>query len=139
MRRTVYNDVLVLRALSPAVRTNGATNGVTTNTVQNGIFYPVAMLAVVTGTMTDGTVAVTIEDSADAGSNWAAVPAARLQGSLPTVEDTGDDTRYETGVIVDPGRPHIRCVSTTSGATSGGALGAVWILGGNGNRPVVRS
>lgn len=135
MRRTLYNDAKAFRTLSPAVRTNGAANGAAVDT--RG--WRVASLIVVSGAMTDGSVAVTIQDSADGSTGWSNIASTALQGSLPTIADTNDDTVYEVGVIPDPTRPYLRAVATVSGATSGGLTAAVFMLAGGVPTPVARS
>ncbi len=137
MRRTLYNDTLVRQALTSAVRTNGTVNG---TTVDLGIFandFRSAMFVITTGTITDGSHAITMEDSPD-GTNWTAVSAERVQGSLPTIVAADDDTVFQFGYIVGTAQ-YVRIVATTSGATSGGAFSAVAILSGASSSPVARS
>jgi hypothetical protein len=127
VRETVYNSVKAARTLSPAVRTNGAANGAAVNASVED--FQVATLVVLSGAMTDGSVAITIEESATGSSGWSAVPADRRQGSLPTIADTDDDAVYEVGVVINPAAPFLRAVATVSGATSGGLTSAVFLLG----------
>lgn len=134
MRRTTYNSVKAVFSLAPAARIDGAANGAAVDARQ----YRVATVVVVTGAMTDGSVAVTVEDSADGSTGWAAVPGARRQGALPTIADSDDGKAYEVGVIVDHARPYLRPVLTTSGATTGGLTSAVVLLGQPNTLPVSR-
>jgi hypothetical protein len=132
MRRTVYNECVARPALAVATRTNGAVNGITVDRHYKSQAFGSAMFVVHTGTMTDGSVAITMEDSPN-GTDWTAVPAASRQGSLPTVALADDDKTFEVG-YVGPQR-YVRIVATTSGATSGGTFGATCILAGARRRP----
>lgn len=136
MRQTLHSSTKAVRTLSPAVRTNGASNGAAVDTTADD--FQVAMLVVSSGAMTDGSVAVTAEDSANGSTGWTAVPAERRQGSLPTIADTDDDAVFEVGVVIDPLRPYLRAVATVSGATSGGLTSAVFLLGMPKSYPIAR-
>jgi hypothetical protein len=125
----LYSETRVRTSLSPAARTNGTVNGAA---VDRSLFSGV-MVVVQTGTITDGSHAITIEDSADGASGWAAT-AGQLQGSLPTVGAANDDTLFEVGVL--GGRQFFRVVQTTTGATTGGIVGAVVVLGHPKHTPV---
>lgn len=135
--RTLYSNTLVRRALAQAARTNGTANGIT---VDLGVFandFRTAMFVITTGTITDGSHAITVEDSPD-GTNWTAVEAARVQGSAPTIVAADDDTVFALGYIVGTAQ-YVRLVATTSGATTGGVFSAVAILGEGSNNPVART
>lgn len=125
MAETVYDKVLVRRTVSPALRANGTVNGSAVDRAANGGAEE-AMVVVVTGTITDGSHAVTIEDSADGISGWAPV-TGQLQGAAPTVVAANDDTQFEVGVGFS--RQFLRVSIVTSGATTGGIIGAVVVLG----------
>jgi hypothetical protein len=96
------------------------------------------MFVVSTATITDGTHAVTVEESADGSTGWAAVLPSRIQGSLPSIVSTDDGTFFYFGVIVET-MQFLRIVITTSGATTGGVLSAVAVLGSGSMNPVARS
>lgn len=132
MRRSVYNECVARPALAQATRTNGAVNGITVDRHYNSNAFRSAMFVVQTGTLTDGSIAVTMEDSPD-NSAWTAVPSASIQGTLPTIALTDDDKTFEVG-YVGPQR-YVRIVATTSGATSGGLFGAVCVMTGARRRP----
>lgn len=137
MRNTLYTNTLVRQALTSAVRTNGTVNGTTVDLGVFGNDFRSVMFIVSTGTITDGTHAITMEDSPD-GTNWTAVPAGRQQGSLPSAVAASDDTFYQFGYIVGSNQ-YVRLVATTSGATSGGAFSAVAILSEGSSSPVARA
>jgi hypothetical protein len=132
MRRSVYNECVARPALAQATRTNGAVNGITVDRHYNNNAFRSAMFVVQTGTITDGSVAVTMQDSPD-NSTWTAVDASYVQGTLPSIASTDDDKTFEVG-YVGPQR-YVRIVATTSGATTGGLFGAVCVLSGARRRP----
>lgn len=123
---STFDEVLFRRTLSPATRTNGTANGVAIDRMVNGGMQD-AVVVVLTGTITDGSHAVSLEDSDDGSTGWAAVPAAQLQGTLPTVLAANDDTVFEVGVFST--RRFLRVTVVTTGATTGGLFGAGIMLG----------
>jgi hypothetical protein len=137
MRSTLYTHSLVRVALTSAARTNGTVNGTTVDLGVFGNDFRSVLFAVQTGSITDGSHAISVQDSPD-GSAWAAVDSAQLQGAAPTITSTNDDTVFEVGYI--PGtKQYVRLVATTSGATTGGIFAAVAVLGGAASSPVARS
>lgn len=132
MRKSVFNEAVARPAVAVALRGNGAVNGLTVDKMyQNNAFRSV-MFIVHTGTLTDGTVAVTMQDSPD-NSVWTAVDAGYVQGTLPSVASTDDDKTFEIG-YVGPQR-YVRLVFTTSGAATGGTFGATAVMWGARRRP----
>lgn len=139
MRRTIYNDLRALPSLASAARTaNAAVNGNAVHAGLSGQNFGVAMLVVLAGTITDGSSAIKVQESPDGSTAWADVPAARLQGVNVAVGAADDDKVIEQGVIIDAAKPYLRAVATQSGATSGGTLGALFLLGSPNRTPVVR-
>lgn len=136
MRATLYNRCLSRTALPSAARTNGTANGTTVDTGIYGNDFRTVLFVVSTGTITDGSHAITVQDSND-GSSWATADAGNIQGSLPTVVAANDDTLFEFGYI--PAKQYVRLVVTTSGATTGGVFSAVAVLSEASNTPVARS
>lgn len=132
MRRSVYNDCVARPALTVALRPNGAVNGLTIDKMYNNNAFRSAMFIIHSGTLTDGSVAVTMQDSPD-NSTWTAVDASYIQGALPTIAPTDDDKTFEVG-YTGPQR-YVRLVATTSGATTGGTFGATCVLWGARRRP----
>lgn len=130
---STFDEVLVKRSLSPAARTATA-NGVSVDRVVNGGMQD-AVLVVATGTITDGTHTITLEDSAD-DITFAAVPAAQLQGTLPAIVATDDDKVFEVGIRST--RQFLRVVTTVSGGVSGGVYGATIALASPRFSPVTR-
>lgn len=137
MRSTLYTNSLVRVALPSAARTNGTVNGTTVDLGVFGNDFKSVLFVVQTGTITDGSHAISVQDSPD-GSAWAAVDTSQIQGTAPTIISTSDDTLFEVGYI--PGtKQYVRIVATTSGATTGGVFAAVAVLGEPSSRPVARS
>ncbi|REE62127.1 hypothetical protein BX257_4740 [Streptomyces sp. 3212.3] len=140
MRRTVYNHVRAKASLAITART-AAANGTTVDRALSGAsgtneWFASAMLLVHTGTITDGTHAITLEGSDD-GSSWAAVAAADLQGSLPTIGASDDDKVFEVGYM--GAKRYLRAVATPSGTTTGGVYGATILLGFPNVPPISRT
>lgn len=139
MRLSLYSTTRGRLTLSPATRTNGTVNGTAVDTNIGLANFRAAMLVVLCGTITDGSNAIAIEDSANGSTGWAAVDPGRLLGSLPTITSTDDDRVFEVGVSPDPNRPYLRAVAVTTGATTGGVFGAVIMLGQPASTPVSHS
>ncbi|MFF7949422.1 hypothetical protein [Streptomyces griseorubiginosus] len=140
MKRTVYNHVRAKVSLAISTRT-AAANGTAVDRQLSGAsgtneWYGSAMLLVHTGTITDGTHAITLEVSDD-NSSWAAAPAADLQGSLPSIGAVDDDKLYEIGYTGT--KRYLRAVTTPSGTTTGGVYGATILLGFPNVLPVSRT
>ncbi|GGT43393.1 hypothetical protein [Streptomyces purpureus] len=132
---STYNTTLFKRSLSPAARTDGTASGVAVDRAVNGGMQD-AVVLVSTGTVTDGSHAVAIQDSADGSTDWQAVPAAQLLGSPPTLVEANDDTVYEVGVLST--RRYLRVVAVTTGATTGAIFSAGIVLGRPRFAPVSR-
>lgn len=137
MRRTLYSHCLTQQALTAAARTNGTVNGATVDLGVYGNDFRTVLFIVSTATVTDGSHAITMQDSPD-GTNWTAVAAGKRQGSLPTIVAANDDTFFEFGYIVGTNQ-YVRLVVTTSGATTGGVFSAVAVLSGASSSPVARA
>lgn len=122
---SIYDRLLVRHTIGPAVRTDGTHNGAAVDRSVNGGMQD-AVVVVSTGVVTDGSHAVTVEDSADGSTGWTAVDSSQLQGELPTVTSTDDDTVFEVGVLSS--RQFLRASITTTGATTGGLMAATVAL-----------
>lgn len=133
MRNTLYNIARAKATLGIALRTNGTANGTTVDLHENKDASRSAMLIVQSGTITDGSHAITLQES-DNGSSWANVSAAELQGTAPTITATDDDLLYEVGYVGS--KRYLRAVATTSGATTGGTFGAVLLRGFPRRQPI---
>ena len=135
--RTLYDSSLARVALASAARTNGTANGTTVDLGVFGNDFRTVMFVVVTGTITDGTHTVSMQDSPD-GTTWTAVAANRVQGSLPTIAAADDDTVFSFGYTAGT-QQYVRLVVVTAGATTGGVFSAMAILSGGNISPVARS
>lgn len=135
MRDSLYDSVITRIAIPMASRTaNSAVNGTTVDKMYQNNMFRVVMFCIFTGTITDGAVAYTMQDSPD-NSAWTAVELVYVQGTLPSTTLTDDDKVYDVGYI-GPQR-YVRLVATQSAATSGGVSGAVAILGSARRTPVI--
>ncbi|MBK3556297.1 hypothetical protein JHN55_07055 [Streptomyces sp. MBT56] len=122
MRQSLYNNARAKLTLATAVRTNGTVAGTTVDLHENLDASRSAMLIVLAGTVTDGSSAVVLQESAN-GTDWTAVAAANLQGTVPALTSANDEAVYELGYLGSA--RYLRASVTTSGATEGGTLGAV--------------
>lgn len=136
--QTLYSNTLARVALTPVVRTaNAAVNGTAVDLGVFGNDFRSVLFVVSTGVITDGTHTVTLEVSAD-NSSWSAAATDRIQGSLPAIGASDDNTLFQFGYKAGT-EQYVRIVVTTAAATSGGLFGAVAVLGEGSNNPVARS
>lgn len=134
---SLYSSTLSRLALTSATRTNGTANGTTVDLGVFGNDFRTVKFVVTTGAITDGTHAITVQNSDD-GSSWANAAADTLQGSLPSIGSADDNVVFEFGY--KPGtKQYVRLVATTSGATTGGVFSATAELGESSVNPVARS
>lgn len=138
MRWTVYNHVKAVASLNVAtISSNTTSNGTAVDLDQSGQDFRVVTMVAIAGTMTDGTYAFKVQESADGSTGWTDVPAARLQGSNPSIAASEDNVVKEVGVIPEPGTARfLRAVVTSTGVTTGGVVGAILLLGGANKAPV---
>lgn len=129
----LYDLVAVKRTISPAVRANGTVDGIAVDRASTG-GSDGSLVVIQTGTITDGSHAVVIQDSNDGSTGWVAIPSEQLQGTSPTIGAADDDLIYEVGILSS--RRYLRVSVTTTGATTGGVVGAVIVLGESRNIPV---
>jgi hypothetical protein len=137
-RETLYNKVLSRLSLTVALRSANATvNGTTVDRADPLGGYDgfnSAMAVVVTGTITDGTHTVVLQDSDD-GSSWAAAAAGDIQGAA-AVTAADDNTVFEIGYTGT--KRYLRLSVTSAGVTTGGTFGGVIVLGDPSREPVQR-
>lgn len=126
MRQSLYNNARAKATLTVAVRTNGTVNGTGVDLNENKDASRSAMLVIHTGTISDGSHTVTLQESDD-NSTFTNVAASDLQGSNPTITATDDDKVYEVGYVGS--KRYLRASVTTSGATTGGTFGATIVRG----------
>ena len=135
---TLYSQALAVRALNYAVRSsNAAATCVAVDTGVYGNNGRDVTFVVYTATITDGTHTITVEESDASGSGYGAVDTFRIQGSLPAIVAADDNVVFQFGVR--PTKRYVRLTITDAGSTSGGAVGAVALIGAGSNNPVARS
>lgn len=136
--RTLYSQARAVRALSYAVRaSNAAANGVALDLSEFGNNARDVTFIVYTATITDGTHTVTIEESDASGSGYGAIESWRVQGTVPAIVAADDNTVFQFGIR--PTKRYVRLTITDAGSTSGGAVGAVALVGSSGNNPTARA
>lgn len=136
MRRTLYGTARPKVSLTIANRTNGTVNGTSVDLNENKDASKSAMVIVQTGTVTDGSHAITLQESDD-NSAWSNVATTEIQGSQPTVTSTDDDTVFAFGYTGS--KRYLRAVAATSGATTGGTFGVVILRGFPRRQPISHS
>ena len=139
MRESLYHNVRVRPSLFATVEADGTVNGSAVAVNYNKQQFRTVLLVVTSGTLTDGTFAVTVQESANGSTGWTDVPAERLEGSLPTLEADQNNLSKEIGVIPDAAKGFLRAVVTAADITDGGSLNAVFILGSPNYTPVERA
>lgn len=123
---STYDGIVAKKSLSPVARTDGTANGTAVDRVVSGGTGD-AVLLVSTGTITDGSHAVKVQESADGSTGWTDLAAGNIQGSMPTVVAANDDTMFEVGLR--PTLRYLRAVATSTGSTTGGVYACAFILG----------
>lgn len=132
----LYNNLLCKATVPNALRTTTVTGtGVDLNEDGNG--YQSALIVVFTGTITDGTHTVEVQESDVLGSGYTAVAAEHLQGAEPVIAAADDDEVFEIGYLGS--KRFVRVVITAAGTTTGGVYGALVVLGDPRRAPVVRN
>lgn len=134
----LYDRILVKETLPVVTRSaNTTTNGTVVDREEDNSGYQGAMFMVHTGTMTDGTHTIDVQESDASGSGFASVGAANLLGTPPAIASTDDNKIFEIGYL--GGKRYLRVAVTVSGATSGGVYGSTIILGDPRVSPVIRN
>ncbi|CNG98990.1 Uncharacterised protein [Mycobacterium tuberculosis] len=135
--RTTYDGTLGQTALQSQTIQTGTTNGVAVDTgVFSNNFRDVSFL-ILSGTLTDGSYAFTVQECDTSDGTYSAVDSSRVLGSLPTFASTDDNVLNSFGVR--PTKRYVQLVCTATGATTGGNLAAIAVLGNGSNFPVARS
>lgn len=138
MRDSMFDDHSVRVTLLPAVRSaNGTVNGTAVDMAGANNFFRSAMLAVVSGTITDGTHTIALQHSDDGSTGWTNVSAAEREGTIPALTTANDDTVYRQGYVGT--KRYLRATITTSAAPAtpaGGIVGVVVVLSQGSGRPV---
>ncbi|MFM9542320.1 hypothetical protein [Streptomyces turgidiscabies] len=131
--KDAYSNVTVRATLAIATRTASA-NGTGVDRYLSGAAFQDAMVIVHTGTITDGTHTVEVQDSDD-NTTFAAVADTYLQGTEPAIVAADDDKLFVVGY--KGLKRYLRVVVTAAGTTSGGTLGATVLLANPRTAPVV--
>lgn len=105
-------------------------NGSAVDTAERGGCDDV-LVVVMTGTITDGTHTISVEESADGSTGWAAIPAARIRGTAPVLDTAAADDNSVQTYGAETSLRYVRVVTTVGGATTGGVYGACVICGDN--------
>lgn len=137
MRRSIYNSVrAVLSKSVAAITTDTTTNttGVDMSQYQN--YARAASVLLISGAITDGTYAFEVQES-DNNSDWTAVPAGNLQGSLSNWTGSNDNVVQECGVTLN--KRYLRVAITSSSTSSGGIIGCVILVGDARRKPIARA
>ena len=116
----IHNGSLQSTALSvTSITANGTTNGNVIDTAH----YEALEFLLISGTITDGAYAVTLQHGAAAdGSDMANVDADEMLGDADFAA-TDDNTARRIGYIGK--QRYVRVVITASGITTGGSIGAI--------------
>lgn len=124
--RDAYSSVLPQSSIDPGAKTATAT-GATVDRTGAGKMFQAALILVQTGTITDGSHVISVEESDD-NSAWAAVAAGSLQGSAPTLASGGASNNKCFSLGYLGLKRYLRVKSTVSGTTTGGVYGASIVL-----------
>lgn len=135
--RTLYSQSLAVKALQSQTVQTGTVDGAVLDLALYGNNFRDIVFVVHSATLTDGSYAVTVEESDESGDNFAAVESWRVLGSLPTFADSDDNVWKSFGVR--PTKRYVKLVVTATSATTGGVLSATALLGNSGDNPVARA
>ncbi|MEU1275332.1 hypothetical protein [Streptomyces sp. NPDC005799] len=131
--RDAYSNVTVRETLAIATRTASA-NGTGVDRYLNGAGFQDALFIVHTGTITDGTHAIDIQESDD-NATFTSVASSELQGAEPSIGAADDNKMYVVGYKGT--KRYVRAAVTASGTSSGGTYGASVLLANPRVAPVV--
>lgn len=121
--RDLHNTISAAVAKAPAaIASNTTTNGSTVD-LQG---YESCEFVIVSGTLTDGSYAINVQESDD-NATWSDAPASAILGAEPTFAATDDNTVKSVGYVGSKRYTRIQIVST--GVTTGGTIGASAIRG----------
>ncbi|WP_406730897.1 hypothetical protein [Streptomyces sp. NBC_01794] len=127
MRSSLYNVALAKSTIVPAGARSTTTTGATVDRMTDEGGFRSALVVVHTGTITDGTHTVAVQDSPN-NSDWTAVADEFLQGTEPAIVAADDDKVFEIGYTGH--ERYLRAVITVTGSpATGGIYGAVVLLG----------
>jgi len=138
MPHGIYHRLLPAVALASAAQTTGVANGASVDLGKFGNDFESALFVIQAGTITDGTHVATLQDSPD-GTTWTDVDAAHTQGGPVSLGSAQSNTVAALGYLGGGPARYVRLVLTTTGATTGGVIGAVAVMAEGSNDPVHRS
>lgn len=124
-RNSVYTNVTARASLNVQAYTTN-TNGTAVDRNVGADMHRTAMILVHTGTITDGTHTIEVQDSDD-NSSFSAVADQYLQGTEPAIVAADDNKLFFVGYIGE--KRYLRVVTTLASQTTGGTYGAVILLG----------
>jgi hypothetical protein len=136
--RNTFSGTLAVKALATTTVDTEAVNG---NAVDTGVYgnnFRDVLFIINSGTLADGTYAVTVEESDASGSDYAAVDSRRLIGSLPAFDSASEDGVWKS-FGVRPTKRYVRLVVTPTEGTAGGPFTATAVLGNGGDNPAARA
>lgn len=137
MRSSLYNVALVKSSIVPAAARTTTTTGTAVDRMTDQGGFRSALVVIHTGTITDGTHTVTVQDSPD-NTNWTAVADEFLQGTEPAIGGSNDDSVFEIGYTGN--ERYLRVLITVTGTpATGGIYGAVVLLGWPRKMPPLRA
>lgn len=122
--RDPYASVLAKPSINPATM-NATTTGSSVDRDSGSKMFQAALVVIVTGTMTDGSHVISLEESAD-NSSWSAVAASDIQGTAPTLAAADDNVVKQIGYLGS--KRYIRVKSTVTPGATGGIYGASVVL-----------
>jgi len=125
MQKDLHNNVDDRVALNiQAISTNTTTAGAIIDTAG----YESIEFVVQSGTITDGTYTVLLQEDTDSGLATATTVATDYTiGTLPAFVATDDNVTKRIGCV--PTKRYVRLSLVSTGVTTGGTLGAVAVLG----------
>ncbi len=129
MAHDLYDKTYIRSTIVPATYSSTET-GTTVDVSEKGGVDDV-VVAIFSGTVTDGTHTISIEES-DNDSDWTEVDSANIRGTIPILTNAAadDDTVQYVGVVTT--MRYLRVVSTVSGSPlTGGIYGAFVVVGDN--------
>lgn len=126
MKRSPFTNLLTKQTITQAARVNVTTNGTGVDRT-NGKheLFRSALVIVQTGTITDGTHTVVVQESND-NVTFTPVAAADLEGTAPAIGVADDNVIFEVGYT--GAKRYVRVSVTGTGGTVGAVFGAVVVL-----------
>lgn len=126
MKRSPHTDHLTKETVAIATHAASVTGTTVDRTNGEHEMFRSALILVHTGTVTDGTHTVEVQESDD-NSTWTAVADAHLEGTEPAIGSADDNKVYELGYMGY--KRYLRVNVTVSGApATGGEYGALVVL-----------